>query len=134
MISISENFRLIGRAEQLPKIGKRTRLSLLGQYRKSLFLPHRALKKERDLMFCSARTEWGHLANPQLTWHSYRKEPVAVHAVTLHSLNSNTSMVVHNLYCDRSSGQQETSGRNLKGFRQINNNHYIQKTHSLIKN
>ncbi len=28
----------------------------------------------------------------------------------------NTSVVVCNLYCDRSSDQQETSGRNLKGF------------------
>ncbi len=29
-------------------------------------------------MFGSARTEWGHLANPQLAWYSYRQEPVAV--------------------------------------------------------
>ncbi len=29
-------------------------------------------------LFGSARTEWGHLANPQLAWHSYGQEPVAV--------------------------------------------------------
>ncbi len=43
-------------------------------------------------LFGSARTEWGHLANPHLTWHSYRQEPVAVCAVTLHSSSFNASM------------------------------------------
>jgi hypothetical protein len=38
-------------------------------------------------VFGSARTEWEHLANPQLAWHSYRQEPVAIRAVTLHSLH-----------------------------------------------
>jgi hypothetical protein len=44
------------------------------------------------LVFGSARTEWGHLANPQITRHSYHQEPVAVSAVTLHSSNSNAGM------------------------------------------
>jgi hypothetical protein len=64
---------------------------------------------------------FGPLGDPQLTWHSYHQEPVTVHAVTLHSSNSNASMnqyectvVVHNLYCDRNSAQKETSGQNLK--------------------
>ncbi len=62
----------------------------------------------------------GPLGNPQLAWHSYCQEPVAVCAVALHTSNSNagwsnTSVVVHNLYCERESGQQETSGQNLKG-------------------
>jgi hypothetical protein len=43
-------------------------------------------------IFSSAQTEWGHLANPQLAWHSYRQEPVAVRAVALHSSNSNAGM------------------------------------------
>ncbi len=43
-------------------------------------------------VFGSAWTEWGHLANPQLAWHSYRQEPVAIRAVTLHSSNSNAGM------------------------------------------
>jgi hypothetical protein len=43
-------------------------------------------------LFGSARTEWGHLANPQLTWHSYQQEPVAIRTVTLHSSNSNAGM------------------------------------------
>jgi hypothetical protein len=71
-------------------------------------------------LFGSVRTEWGHLANPQLAWHSYCQEPVAVRAVTLHSSHpnavwSNTCLVLHNLYCEWGSGQQETSSRNLKG-------------------
>ncbi len=51
------------------------------------------------------------------------QEPVAACTVALHSslftpmpVWSNISVVVHNLYCDRSSGQQETSGQNLKGL------------------
>jgi hypothetical protein len=46
------------------------------------------------LMFGSARTEWGHLANLQLTWHSYHQEVavLAVRAVSLHSLNYNAGM------------------------------------------
>jgi hypothetical protein len=37
-------------------------------------------------------------------------------------------VVIHNIYCERGSGQQETSGRSLKGFRQINNNYDVQNT------
>ncbi len=40
----------------------------------------------------NAWTEWGPLTNPQLVWHSYRQEPVAVRAVTLHSSHPNASM------------------------------------------
>jgi hypothetical protein len=43
-------------------------------------------------VFGSAQTEWGHLANPQLAWHSYRHEPVARRAVALHSSHPNASM------------------------------------------
>ena len=28
------------------------------------------------ILFGLARTEWGHLANPQLAWHSDRQEPL----------------------------------------------------------
>jgi hypothetical protein len=45
--------------------------------------------RKQQPVFGSAWTEWGHLANPQLAWHSYCQEPVAVRAVTLHSPNSN---------------------------------------------
>jgi hypothetical protein len=43
-------------------------------------------------VFGSARTEWEHLANPQLAWHSYRQEPVAIRAVALHSSHPNAGM------------------------------------------
>jgi hypothetical protein len=33
---------------------------------------------DTHIVFGSARTEWSHLANPQLAWHSYCKVPVAV--------------------------------------------------------
>jgi hypothetical protein len=42
------------------------------------------------------------------------------------------SVVVENLYCERDSGQQETSGRKPKGLRQYNN-HDIHKTQSLLQ-
>jgi hypothetical protein len=45
-----------------------------------------------DRLFGSVRTEWGHLTNPQLAWHSYRQEPVAVRAVTLHSSHPDAGM------------------------------------------
>jgi hypothetical protein len=44
------------------------------------------------VLFGSARTELGHLENPQLTRHSHRQEAGAIRAVTLHSLNSNAGM------------------------------------------
>jgi hypothetical protein len=44
------------------------------------------------LMFGSARTEWGHSANPQLAWHSYHQEPVVICAVALHPSTANASM------------------------------------------
>ncbi len=44
------------------------------------------------ILFGADRTEMGHLANPQLAWHSYRQEPVAMRAVTMHSLHPNASM------------------------------------------
>ncbi len=44
-------------------------------------------KKAHLWLFGSSRTEWGHLANTQIAWHSYHQEPVA-----LQSLNSNASM------------------------------------------
>jgi hypothetical protein len=43
------------------------------------------------LMFGADQTEWGHLTNPQLARHSYRQEPVAVHAVALHSWHPNAA-------------------------------------------
>jgi hypothetical protein len=46
----------------------------------------------KALLFGSAQTDLGHLANPQLTWHSYHQEPVTINAVTLHSSNSNAGM------------------------------------------
>ena len=38
------------------------------------------------------------------------------------------SVVVQKRFCERGSGQQESSGLNLKGFRQINNNNDIKNT------
>jgi hypothetical protein len=43
-------------------------------------------------LFGSVRTERNHFTNPQLAWHSYSKEPVAVGAVTLHSSHPNAGM------------------------------------------
>ncbi len=43
-------------------------------------------------VFGADRTEWGHLTNPQLARHSYRQEPVAVRAVTLHSSHPKAGM------------------------------------------
>ncbi len=55
------------------------------------------------VLFGSARTEWGHLANPQLTWHSFRQEPVVLpvvlRAVALHTLNASAGMKQYE--CDR---------------------------------
>ncbi len=68
-------------------------------------------------MFSSAWTEWGHLANPQLAWHSHRQEPVALRSVSLHSSNSNAGMkwsYTNFIVNEACSGQQETSSRNLK--------------------
>ncbi len=78
------------------------------------------------------------LANLALLPSRTSQGPVAVCAVTLHSSNSNTSMKQYcdrtQPYCERSNGQQEISSRNLKGFRQINNNHDIHKRQSLLIN
>jgi hypothetical protein len=41
---------------------------------------------------------------------------------------SNTSEVVHNIYCELGSGQQETSGQNLRIKTKINNNYNTHKT------
>jgi hypothetical protein len=71
------------------------------------------------LCFSSAQTECGHLANPQPAWHSYRQEPVAVrsypalfelqrHYEAIRVWSYTTFIVIE------ASGQQETSGQNLK--------------------
>jgi len=43
-------------------------------------------------VFGSVQTEWEHFANPQLAWHSYGQEPVAIRAVALHSSHPNAGM------------------------------------------
>ncbi len=90
-------------------------------------------------MFGSAKTVWGHLANPQLAWHSYRQEQVAVCSYPalfeFQRWYEEIGVWLYTIFnVIEASGQQETSGRNLKGFRQINNNHDIHKTQSLIIN
>jgi hypothetical protein len=67
-------------------------------------------------------------------------EPVAVYVQSLyypprHNAGiHNMSVVVCNLYCARNSDRQVSSGRNLRRFRQINTNHDIYTTQSLIMN
>ncbi len=78
----------------------------------------------RYQLFGSYQWEWGPFVSPQpcLALLPF-PEPVAVHtrAVTqaLSELNAgihNTSVVICNLYCDRSNDQQVSSGQNLKGL------------------
>jgi hypothetical protein len=71
--------------------------------------------------------------------------PLGKPPASLARLPSRTSSCMHScpallelqgryLYCEQGNGQQETSSRNLKGFRKINNNHYKHKTQSLVIN
>ncbi len=71
------------------------------------------------LLFGVARTEQGHLENPQLAQHFYRQEPVSV-LDFLRSPHTNASMKQYE--CGRTQpllrmGHNcvKTSGRNLKG-------------------
>jgi hypothetical protein len=102
---------------------------------------HGDLPKKHNLLYVSgsAQKEWGHLVNPQHCLDLLPSpKPVAVHTQSpYHSPNPNdvthnTSVVVCNLYCDRSSDRQISGGRNLRRFRQTNINHDIHKTQLLI--
>jgi hypothetical protein len=45
------------------------------------------------VVFGSARTQWGHLANLQLSWHSYCQEPAAIRTVPLHPSSFNAGIM-----------------------------------------
>jgi len=73
----------------------------------------------KALLFGSAQTELGHFGKPpaNLALLPSRTSNRTCSYPALFELQrryESMSVVVHNLYCDRSSAQKETSGQNLK--------------------
>ena len=73
--------------------------------------------------------EWGHLARPpvllDVSPRLYQELAMCRQHYYLSTHNAgkhNTIVVVWNLYCDRNSDWQVSCGRNLRRFKQINDN------------